>query len=176
VSAGQPDWAALYQKHRDAMFRVAATVLRGRGLADRAEDAVQAAMVSLMTTPPQDVGSWEALLVGTARRRALDILGSAAVRHYGSELEEDHDSVDASHSSDDIDEALDRQRAAGQLREHLSRLNPQQRFVAWEYLALDRPRPQVALELNVSPARISQIAKATILILRDAMGWRGGSE
>ncbi len=158
------------------MFRVAATVLRGCGLADQAEDAVQAAMVSLMKAPPTNVGNWEALLVGTAKRRALDIVGSAAVRHHGPELNEEHDSVDHSHSADDIVEAVDRQRAAAQLRAHLSQLNPQQRFVAWEYLARDRPRTEIADELNVSPARISQIAKETILILRDAIGRRGGNE
>jgi hypothetical protein len=35
-----PDWAALYQQHRDAMYRVAARVLRGAGPADEAGDAV----------------------------------------------------------------------------------------------------------------------------------------
>ncbi len=50
---GHPDWAALYQRHRDAMYRVAAKVLREAGLADQAGgDAVQAAMVSLMKSPP----------------------------------------------------------------------------------------------------------------------------
>ncbi|WP_319446898.1 MULTISPECIES: sigma-70 family RNA polymerase sigma factor [unclassified Mycobacterium] len=176
MSAARPDWAALYHRHRNAMHRVAATTLRGRGLADLADDAVQAAMVSLMKTPPNDVGNWEALLVGTARRRALDMVESAAVRYAGPELAEEHDSVDPGHDADDIVDAVDRQRTAAQLRQHLKKLNSQQRFVAWEYLALDRPRAQVAIELGVSPARVSQIAKATILILRDAIGRRGGSE
>ena len=42
------DWAALYQKHRDAMYGVAYEVLRGSGRVDLADDAVQEAMVSLM--------------------------------------------------------------------------------------------------------------------------------
>lgn len=48
------DWAALYQKHRDAMFRVAKGVLRSSGRVDLADDAVQDAMVSLMKSPPTE--------------------------------------------------------------------------------------------------------------------------
>jgi RNA polymerase sigma factor (sigma-70 family) len=176
MSVAHPDWAALYQKHRDAMYRVAAVVLREVGLADRAEDAVQAAMVSLMKAPPSGIESWEAVLVKTAKRRALDILDSAAVRHAGPQLSEKHDFADPGYETDDIVEVLDRQREPAQLRDHLSLLNQQQRFVAWEYLALERPRSEVAAELAVSPARISQIAKAAILILRDAIGLKGGIE
>jgi DNA-directed RNA polymerase specialized sigma24 family protein len=76
-----PDWAALYQQHRDAMYRVAARALREAGRADKAGDAVSAAMASLMKSPPANVQNWQALLVKAAKRRALDILGSAAVRH-----------------------------------------------------------------------------------------------
>ena len=91
MSAGHPDWAALYQRHRDAMYRVASRVLREVGLADRAEDGVQDTMVSLMKAPPVGVGNWEAVLVTTAKRRALDILHSAAIRHSGPQLGEEHD-------------------------------------------------------------------------------------
>lgn len=175
MSAAHPDWAALYQKHRDAMYRVAATVLREVGLVDQVDDAVQAAMLSLMKAPPSGIENWEAVLVRTAQRRALDIVKSAAVRHAGPELAEEHDFADPGHNTDDIVEVLDRQRDAVRLRDHLALLNQQQRFVAWEYLALDRPRSDIAAELSVSPARISQIASAVVLILRDAMGPKGGS-
>lgn len=74
------DWAALYQKHRDAMCGVAYEVLRGSRRWDLAADAVQEAMVSLMKAPPTEPPrSWEALLVATSKRRALDIVRSAAV-------------------------------------------------------------------------------------------------
>jgi RNA polymerase sigma-70 factor (ECF subfamily) len=176
MSAAHPDWAALYQKHRDAMYRVAATVLREVGLVDHADDAVQAAMLSLMKAPPTGIENWGAVLVGTAKWRALDILDSAAVRHAGPELAEEHDFVDPGCDTDDIVEVLDRQREAARLRDQLPLLNQPQRFVAWEYLALDRSRSDIAAELAVSPARISQIAKAAILILRDAIGPKGGRE
>src|SRR5688572_27623395 len=107
-----PDWAALYQKHRDPMYRVAATVLREAGLADQAEDAVQEAMVSLMASPPQDVQNWEAVMVSAAKRRALDRLRSAAVRHAGPGLGPEHDTGDGSDISQDVADAVDRQRLA----------------------------------------------------------------
>ena len=84
------DWAALYQKHRDAMYGVAYEVLRGSGRVDLAGDAVQEAMVSLMKSPPRELPrSWEALLVVTAKRRALDIVGSAAMKKGVEFSEED---------------------------------------------------------------------------------------
>src|SRR4051794_2680297 len=76
-----PDWAALYQKHRDAMYRVAARTLRDAGRVDEAEDVVMAAMESLMKNPPTGVTNWEAMMVQTSKRRALDVLKSAAVKH-----------------------------------------------------------------------------------------------
>ncbi|MDO3240945.1 sigma-70 family RNA polymerase sigma factor [Mycobacteroides abscessus subsp. abscessus] len=175
MTPGHPDWAALYQKHRDAMYRVAAKVLREAGLADHAEDAVQAAMVSLMNTPPPGVVSWEAMLVKTTQRRALDILGSAVVRHAGPPLAEEHDFADPESHVEDIDEILDRQRLAVQVTHHFSLLNDQQRHVAWEYVARGRPRQEVATDLGVTPARVSQIATAAIQILREAMDLTGGS-
>ncbi|KDE97214.1 hypothetical protein Y900_028525 [Mycolicibacterium aromaticivorans JS19b1 = JCM 16368] len=172
---GHPDWAALYQRHRDAMYRVAAKVLREAGLADQAGDAVQAAMVSLMKSPPADVISWEAVLIRITQRRALDILDSAVVRHAGPPLAEEHDTADPRYHVEDIDDAIDRQRQARQVTQHFPLLTDQQRYVAWEYVARDRPRSEVAAELGVTPARVSQISAAAIQTLREAMGLTGGS-
>lgn len=165
----QPDWAALYLKHRDVMHRVAAKVLREAGIADQAGDAVQEAMVSLMASPPDDVREWEAVMVATAKRRALDRLGSAAVRHAGPELGEEHDQADLGDVADEVAEAADRQRAAAEVWDRLAVLDDRHRKVAWEYVALERPRAEVAAELGVTPARVSQMAKAALEQLRDAM-------
>jgi DNA-directed RNA polymerase specialized sigma24 family protein len=53
-----PDWAALYLRHRDAMHRTAASILRGAGRTDLALDAVQEAMTSLMASPPAAAENW----------------------------------------------------------------------------------------------------------------------
>jgi RNA polymerase sigma-70 factor (ECF subfamily) len=153
-------------KHGDAMHRVAARVLREAGLADQAGDAVQEAMVSLMASPPDDVRKWEAVMVKTAKRRALDRLGSAVVRHAGPELSEEHDHADGSDISDEIAESLDR---AALVRHSLAVLDDRHRKVAWEYVALERPRAEVAAELGVTPARVSQMATRALEQLRDAM-------
>jgi hypothetical protein len=81
-----PDWAALYQQHRDAMYRVAARVLRGDGRADEAGDAVSAAMESLMKSPPANVLNWQAVrgAASAAPRRSIASLPSANFRRKAS--------------------------------------------------------------------------------------------
>jgi len=122
------------------MYRVAAKVLCEAGIADQAGDAVQEAMVSLMASPPDDVREWEAVMVVMAKRRALDRLGSAAVRHAGPELGEEHDHADVGDVADEVAEAADRQRAAAEVWDHLAVLDDRHRKVAWECVALERPR------------------------------------
>ncbi|MBK6885379.1 MAG: hypothetical protein IPH03_02310 [Tetrasphaera sp.] len=107
-----PDWAALYEKHRDAMYRVAARTLRGAGRAHEAEDAVMKAMVSLMERPPQGVQNWEAMLVKVTHRRALDLLKSTDIQHASGSQIADHDGAVPATVEDDVIEAVDRQRAA----------------------------------------------------------------
>ena len=148
------DWAALYQKHRDAMYGVAYEVLRGSGRWDLAADAVQEAMVSLMKAPPSEPPrSWEALLVVTATRRALDIVRSAAVVR-GVEYAEEYV---AGGAAPDEDGALERLEHMARARAAIVRLDAQEHYVLAQYIVLDRPRDEVAAELGVTPGRISQI-------------------
>ncbi len=151
------------------MHRVAAKALREAGLADQAVDAVQEAMVSLMASPPADVRNWEAVMITTAKRRALDRLGSAVVRHAGPELSEEHDRPDGGDVSEEVAESVDRERSTALVRDKLAVLDDRHRRVAWEYVALERPRIEVAAELGVTPARVSQMAKRALEQLRDAM-------
>jgi len=151
------------------MHRVAAKVLRVAGLADQAGDAVQEAMVSLMVSSPDDVRNWEAVMVVTAKRRALDRLGSAAVRHAGPELSEEHDGAHGGDVSGEVTESIDRKRVTTLAWDNLAALDDRHRKVAWEYVALERPRAEVAAELGVTPARVSQMAKRALEQLRDAM-------
>lgn len=149
-----PDWAALYQEHRDAMFRVALSVLRSSGQIDLAQDAVQAAMVSLMSSPPKNVENWAAVLVMTAKRRALDMVQSAFVARKV-EFEEDRH---RDGYPDDGFEILERLEKVERVRRIIVRYEGQDRHVLTEYLVKDRPRADIADELGVSPARVSQIA------------------
>lgn len=151
------------------MHRVAAKVLREAGLADQASDAVQDAIVSLMASPPENVRNWEAVMVATARRRALDRLGSASVRHTAPELSEEHDQADAGDIAEEVAESIDRQRFAALVWDKLAALDDRHRKVAWNYVALERPRTEVADELGVTPARVSQMARRALEQLRAAM-------
>lgn len=168
-----PDWAALYQKHRDAMYRVAARTLRGAGRAAEAEDVVMMAMESLMKKPPRNVKNWEAMMVKATTLRALDLLKSAAVKHAsGTELV-DHDGAVPATIEDDAIEAVDRQRAAANAWDKLSLLDERHRHVAWEYVAKGRSRDEVAAELGVSPARVSQMATKALKELKEALEKEG---
>jgi RNA polymerase sigma factor (sigma-70 family) len=168
-----PDWAALYQKHRDAMYRVAARVLREAGRAGEAQDAVAAAMESLIKSPPRNVRNWEAVLVTASKRRALDILGSAAVRHASATDASGVDETAVGELADDVAEAVDRRRAAAAAWDKLALLDARHRKVVWEYVALERPRQDVAAELGVTPARVSQMAKEALRILLEALESEG---
>ena len=166
MSLTGPDWAALYSKHRQSMYRVAAQVLREAGLEDQAGDAVQDAMISLMKSPPTDVVSWEAILVVAAKRKAVDFLRSASVRHAGPNLGEHHDQADERNDIEEAGDALDRQKKSARAWDALSILDPRHRTVAEEYVAKERPRAEVASELGVTPARVSQMAAKAIEQLR----------
>lgn len=147
-----PDWAALYEKHRDAMYGAALMVL-ARKAPDLANDAVNSAMVSLMENPPSSVSNWKALLVATAKRRALDIVRSAAIKR-ASELVDEH----AEDRSPDGDAILRRLDLAARAKAAIAMLNAQEQYVLNEYLVHQDSRASVAAALGVTPARVSQIA------------------
>lgn len=164
------DWAALYQKHRDAMYGVAYEVLRGSGRWDLAADAVQEAVVSLMKAPPADPPrSWEALLVVTAKRRALDIVRSVAVVRS---VEYSEEQVPSGFAPDE-DDALGRLEKMTRARAAIARLDTQEHYVLAQYVVLDRPRDDVAAELAVTPGRISQINTKVLSKINDAVKGEG---
>ncbi|QZY27785.1 RNA polymerase sigma factor [Nocardioides coralli] len=168
-----PDWAALYQKHREAMYRVAARTLRGAGREAEAGDVVMAAMESLMRKPPRNVKNWEAMMVKTTARRALDLMKSAEVKHSSGVELLDQDATLPGSLEVDIAEAVDRQRNAAAAWDKLSILDARHRQVVWEYVAKERPRDEVAAELGVSPARVSQMATKALKQLKEVLEKEG---
>ena len=168
-----PDWAALYQEHRHTMYRVAARVLRSAGREAEAADAVMAAMESLMKSPPSNVTNWEAMLVKTTKRRALDLLRSAHVRHTGRELEPGSDGPDQTDVAAEVVDLVDLRRGGAYVWDALATLDERHRKAVWEYVALARPRQDVAAELGVTPARVSQMATKALRILREVLENKG---
>ncbi|OBG63320.1 sigma-70 family RNA polymerase sigma factor [Mycobacterium sp. E735] len=174
MNADMPDLGALYLRHRDAMHKVAASVLREVGLASQAGDAVHDAIVSIMASPPNHVQNWEALLVTAAKRKALDRIRSADVRRAGPEFTESvHDQID-----DDVDIAedvateVDRKDRAAVAWDSLSVLDDRHRKVVWDIAALERPRNEVASELGVTPGRVSQMMSEALARLRQEINRR----
>ncbi len=81
----------------------------------------------------------------------------------------DHVSDDGGDISQDVADAVDRQRLAARAWDNLALLDERHRKVAWDYIALGRPRAEIAAELDVSPARVSQMATRALEILLAAM-------
>ena len=77
----RPDWAALYERHRGAMLRVAASRLRLAGRdTDQARDVVNQVFVEVMSHPPATVSNWESYLVRATSHRVTDRLSAAEAR------------------------------------------------------------------------------------------------
>ena len=155
------NWAALYDKHRMRCTESRGAFSVKQDGKQEAEDAVMAAMESLDEISAEQVANWEAVMVTAAKRRAVDLLRSAAARHAGPplEAEDDHsDPLGGSGLAEDVAEQIDRERAGAILWDKLALLDERHRTVVWEYKALGRPREEVAAELGVTPPRVSQIA------------------
>lgn len=175
TTGAPPDLGALYLRHRHAMHQIAASVLREVGRASEAGDAVQDAIVSIMTSSPQHVRNWEAFLVTAAKRKAIDRVRSAEVRHSAGELRDStHDRPDDTDIAEDVADAIDRRYRAALAKDCLSILDERHRTVVWETVALERPRSEVATELGVSPARVSQMTTRALALLHEEMNRREG--
>jgi RNA polymerase sigma factor (sigma-70 family) len=164
--------AAQYAKHRTVMHRAAASVLREAGQAAATADVVSDAIESILKSPPTNVSNWQAFLVTAAKRKAIDNVRSAAVRHAGPELEEHlHDRPERTDVdlAEDAAERIDLQRDAPRVWDALSVLDDRHRTAVWEYIALERPRKDVADQLGVTPARVNQMTKHALEQLRAEM-------
>lgn len=170
-----PDWAALYEKHKDAMWRAAGRVLREAGRHSETADVVQTAMESLMSSVPEDVENWEAMMVKTAVRRAVDLIRSARVRHDGGELEESHTAGLAAdqYIAEDVADAVDHERAGALVWDALGHLDPRDRRIVWERIVHGRSGRELADEFDLSEGRISQIVKAGLKTLRTELERQG---
>lgn len=153
-----PDWPALYLRHRAAMHRVAVRTLWSSGLAAQAEDVVHETFTSLMASPPgRPVTNWEAFLVQAVKRKAIDLIRSAASVHAGGPLDGDAlPDVDAV-LDDDVATSVDAKRDGAVLWDSLATLDERERQLLWEHKALGRTRDAVAHDFGISPGRVSQI-------------------
>ena len=161
------DWAALYSRHRKAMNNVARNVLRQVGRPDLAADAVHDAIESVMANPPSSIRNSEAFLVQVAKNKARDIAKSHAVSRRA-----DLDEVDGPIDEPEAEaiRSVDRQRIIPRLRQEVALLPPNERTVIEEVIMKERAGADVAREMGLTQARISQLKKEGLRRLRDRLG------
>ncbi|MCL1900475.1 MAG: sigma-70 family RNA polymerase sigma factor [Promicromonosporaceae bacterium] len=149
------------------MHNVARSVLRQAGRPDLAADAVHDAIESVMANPPDCIGSAEAFLVRVAKNKARDIAKSHAVSRRADLAEADGttDEFEA-----EITGRVDRQRLIHRLRHELTLLPPPERRVIEEVVIKERTGADVASEIGLSPARVSQLKKDGLRRLRGRLG------
>lgn len=164
-----PDIGALYLQHRDAMYRVAYSMLR-TDAHHRAEDVISEAMVSIVKNPPRnEVRNWEAFLVRVVQNKVRDLLKLAAQRHEQLVIEDALPLEEERHGGDqveydpahDVVDRIDSQQRAQIVREAMEELearDAQAAHVLWQCTALERTSQDVADELGVSSSRVRQIA------------------
>lgn len=178
-----PDIAALYEKHKGAMYRVARSMLRGHD-EHRAEDAVQEAVISLWQKPPSDVDNWEAIFVQAVKWKVYDMVKSSVRMHELLVLEE-ATPLDAELGPDDlaldpavlVEEAHEREATAIRIRDalaELARTDPEAGRVYRQVKELGRTSAEVAEEMGVSDSRVRQHVMRARKKLRDILDANGG--
>jgi RNA polymerase sigma factor (sigma-70 family) len=179
-----PDIGALYEEHRDVMYRMARSLLRGDDR-HRAEDVVQDVMVSLLPRLPTGIRNWEAFLVNAVKMKAYDLLKSAAHRHEVLVLDDARPLEGERHGGDDvgldpaevISARRDRESTVAEVRGALAELDrrvPDASYVYRQVKELGRTSQDVAEELGVSGSRVRQLVmkarKELFKIITDARG------
>ncbi|WP_344878224.1 sigma-70 family RNA polymerase sigma factor [Zhihengliuella alba] len=177
MSAAVPDIGALYERYKHVMHRVAASALRGAGLLSEVSDVVQDAVVSIISSPPSyEVRNWEAFLVQAVKRKAIDRIRSAPVRHAGDGFDEwVRDRPEDGDLAQDVVDELHRQEQVKLALESLAVLDERHRTAVWATVALGRARADVAAELGVTPPRISQMVKRALKLMREEMTRKEGT-
>lgn len=169
----RPDWAALYQRYRETMLRVAASLLRDAGRdTNTAQDIVQQVFTEVMKNPPATPGNWEAYLVKATGYRAKDHMSAAEARRAfpaGSGSEDGGTSLLEHAADSDVEEqalrALHTERLRHRLREILARMPSDQNRVIRLRLFEKRSNVEIAPLLGVSPQRVSQLWKQGFVTL-----------
>lgn len=173
IAAGSPNWAAVYERCRHAMFGTARhffhTSDEARGGTSDA-DVVQAVMVEVMEKGlPTDIDTIErlrAFIVKITWRRTHNASLRRSATH---ETPPEPDSRDE--LSDEIfEDRVHDQIVASQARALVEQLPDRERQVIREHILKARTQGDVASEMGVSDARIRQLRTAGLRQLRALIG------
>ena len=163
----RPDWAALYQRHRETMLRVAASLLRQASRdTDQAQDIVNQVFVEVMNKPPDPPGNWEAYLVKATAYRTKDHMTTAEARRavpVGTGARDDGPVLLDRATDCDVEEqalrAVRGELLRHRVREVLTGLPGDQRQVVRLRLFDRMTNVEIAPLLAVTPQRVSQLWK-----------------
>jgi RNA polymerase sigma factor (sigma-70 family) len=169
ADAVQAAVATVFRDDPERLRRVCVAQLYDSGLHDEADDIVAAAVLEVLTKLPRGVENWEAYLVTVVQRRAIDFVRSAAVRRRdGREAELDIYPDDRS-PIEMVEDGIDTMRDMQRVEDALVDLDHIHREVARETLWRGRKQSDVAAELGITQARVSQILAAAKREIREAL-------
>ncbi|GAA3665288.1 hypothetical protein GCM10023081_00190 [Arthrobacter ginkgonis] len=170
-----PDLGALYLRHRAAMYRMAAVMLRGTGHEDSAEDVVQAVVTKLVgAMPAEPPQNWEAWLIQCVKNQVKDLLKLASTRR---EVSKEPEVTPEWGMEDDfaeqVAERVVAEDAGVKVREALGCLTAKEREVVWSVCGKEQSQTDVARRLGISPGRVSQLKKSGLNKLHQQMQQQG---
>jgi len=149
-SRGVPDLGALYERHRDVLWRVAQRQLP-RFMHDRVGEVISHVFMKIGEDPPaESVRNWEAFLIDRVKKRAIDVYRKEHVNRFGEFPAEDAAVLGV---TDGVATSLD----ASSVKSILSRLESRRRQVLEEVVLAGRPAKDLAMEWGVSEGRVSQL-------------------
>lgn len=177
IADGSPNWAAVYERCRHAMFGTARhffhTSDEARGGTSDA-DVVQLVMVEVMEKGlPTDIDTIErlrAFIVKITWRRAHNASLRLSATH---EALPEPDSPDEL-SDETFEDRVHNQIVARQARALVEQLPDRERQVIREHILKARAQGDVASEMGVSDARIRQLRTAGLRQLRALIGETAG--
>lgn len=169
------DAATAYLQHRTVLYKVAYAVLWDAGLESDVKDVLSDIAEGLLRKPPSEVRNWEAFLVTMTKRRSIDHLRSAPVRHRnGSEFE--FDTVPSEQFEiDDMLSGIDLAKALQIAEKERDALPEPDRTIAQQCLWNQHRQSDVADQLGITQARVSQILKSARTTIMTAVKRKGGS-
>lgn len=183
VDRARLDVEAVYLQHKDAMWGMARSMLRGDE--DQAADIIQAVMLAIVAKEPQGIDNWEAYLVTAVKLRIYDLWKSAAHQRELLRLEEAAPLEGERLGADDlgpdpavvVGEHHERLATVAEVREALAELHathPQAHDVFVQVKGAGRTSKEVAALLGVSDSRVRQHVMTARSELRKILEARGG--
>lgn len=183
VDRARLDVEAVYLQHKDAMWGMARSMLRGDE--EQAKDIIQAVMLAIVAKQPQGVDNWEAYLVTAVKLKIYDLWKSAAHKRELLRLQEATPIEGERLGADDlgldpavvVGEGYERIATVAQVREALAELHathPQAHDVFVQVKGEGRTSKEVAAQLGVSDSRVRQHVTTARSELRKILEARGG--